>query len=190
MIIIVSGLPRSGTAMMMNMLKAGGIKILEDKTRKPDENNPKGYFEYEPAKKLPEGNISWLDEAEEKAVKVISFFLQHLPDKFEYKIIFMERNFDEILKSQKQTVMEKGQKTHPKEDKMMLEYYKSHVKQTKEWISLQSNFSVLYLSYNEMVKHPEQHLDSICEFLGNELNKDKMNKVIDEKLYRQRSKKK
>lgn len=188
MIVIVSGLPRSGTSMMMNMLEAGGMDLLVDNVRKADKDNPRGYFEYELVKKLPEGNIIWLESANSKVVKVVSYYIHHLPPRYEYKVLFMERNFDEILESQKQSVIEKEQTTSRKEDKMMTDYFKNHVKQTKEWISLQPNFSVLYLSYNEIVLNPEQYLDKINTFLELELNKEKMSKIVDKNLYRQRSK--
>ena len=187
MIIVVSGLPRSSTAMMMKMLKEGGIQILSDDVKKPDDNNPQGYFEYDLVSKLPEGKTDWLEEAEGKVVKVISYFLHHLPPKHEYRVLFMERNFSEILKSQKKTIIEEKQKIHKKEDKMMEDYYKTHIKQTKEWLSLQPNFSVIYLSYNELVKNPNQDLSKLSNFLEHELNLDKMSKAIDQNLYRQRS---
>ncbi len=187
MIFIVSGLPRSGTSMMMHMLKAGGVKILEDKTREPDEHNPNGYYEYEFASKLPEGNVDWLEKAEGKAVKVLSFYIQHLPAKYEYKVIFMERNYDEIVKSQQKIALEEGKKPHKKEIKMMIDYFRSHVKQIKEWIRLRPNFIILSLSYNEIVNDPDQFLSTIGEFLELELNEEKMSKVVDKKLYNQRS---
>jgi hypothetical protein len=188
MIIIVSGLPRSGTSMMMQMLQAGGLKILEDKSKEADDNNPNGYFEYELASKLPEGNDSWLEKAENKAVKVVSYYVQHLSPKHEYKVLFMERNIDEIVMSQRAIAIEDGKKVHKKEVKMMADYFNNHIKQTKQWISLQPNFGVLYLSYNSIIKDPNSAVSSINEFLELELDEEKMKKVVDKKLYKHKAK--
>ena len=95
MITIVSGLPRSGTSMMMKMLEAGGMEILKDEIRKADEDNPAGYYEFEKVKELKK-DVSWLENAKGKSVKIISSLLEHLPEKYTYKIIFMHRNMDSI----------------------------------------------------------------------------------------------
>ena len=95
-IVIVSGLPRSGTSMMMKMLEAGGIPPLTDEIREADTDNPKGYYEFERVKKLDKGDIAWLPEAEGKSVKVISALLKHLPAEYDYRIIFMRREMTRI----------------------------------------------------------------------------------------------
>ena len=107
MITIVSGLPRSGTSMMMQMLKQGGIEILTDKIRQNDVNNPRGYYELEKVKELPKDN-TWLPEAEGKGVKIIVQLLQYLLPGFEYRIIFMQRDIKEILRSQKKMLENLG----------------------------------------------------------------------------------
>jgi hypothetical protein len=188
MIIIVSGLPRSGTSMLMNILKENSIEILEDKTKEADEYNPKGYFEFQPVSELPEGNITWLEQAEGKAVKVTSYFLHHLPAKYEYKVLFMERKIEEIVKSQQKTVAEEGKKFHKKEIKMMEDYFQDHIKQTKTWISLQPNFTVRYLSYNRIIENPKQFLPLISEFLELELKEESFTKIVDSSLYKERVK--
>ncbi|MCE7743074.1 MAG: sulfotransferase family protein [Candidatus Heimdallarchaeota archaeon] len=188
MITIVSGLPRSGTSMMMSMLEAGGLKLLVDNERKADDDNPKGYFEWERVKKLPEGDISWVEKAEGKVVKAVSYFLNHFPPNFEYQVIFMERSYDEILKSQKVMMERRGEEAKRREDKTMAEYFKSHIKKTKEWLSLQPNFYVIYVSYKQVLENPTEYAQKINEFLEAELKEDKMVKVVDGKLYRQRSK--
>ncbi|MHA1200579.1 MAG: sulfotransferase domain-containing protein [Candidatus Heimdallarchaeaceae archaeon] len=189
MITIVSGLPRSGTSMMMSMLEAGGLKLLIDKERKADDDNPKGYFEWERVKKLPEGDIEWVQKAEGKVVKAVSYFLNHFPPTYEYQVIFMERNYDEILKSQKVMMERRGEESKRREDKVMADYFKNHIKKIKDWITLQPNFYVLYVSYNEVLKNPAEYARKINEFLEVDLNENKMTKVVDDKLYRQRSKK-
>ncbi len=100
-IVIVSGLPRSGTSMLMNMLLDGGVPLLTDGIRNADHGNSRGYFEYEPVKALEKhGDLSWLPRARGKAVKIISFLLTWLPERYDYRVIFMQRDLDEIIASQ------------------------------------------------------------------------------------------
>jgi hypothetical protein len=96
-IIVVSGLPRSGTSLMMQMLEAGGQTVLVDHVRKADSDNPEGYYEYEAVKDLSKGETVWLAEAQGKAVKVISALLEFLPVEYTYRVIFMRRRIPEIL---------------------------------------------------------------------------------------------
>src|SRR5687768_1736541 len=107
-ITVVSGLPRSGTSMMMKMLEAGGLEPVVDHVRKPDEDNPKGYYEFERVKAL-ENDREWLPEAKGKFVKVISMLLRHLPADHRFKVIFMQRNMPEVLASQKKMLVRRGE---------------------------------------------------------------------------------
>ena len=100
-VIIVSGLPRSGTSMMMKMLEAGGLKILTDNLREADANNPKGYYEFERVKQMKDGNLAWLPDAVGKVVKIVTGLIIYLPSDYKYKIIFMKRDLNEVLSSQK-----------------------------------------------------------------------------------------
>lgn len=188
-VIIVSGLPRSGTSMMMKMLDAGGIPPFTDNLRTPDEDNPKGYYEYERVKKLPEGDTEWLREAKGKAVKVISALLEHLPDEYQYKILFMRRNMDEILASQRQMLIRSGKPTDKVSDEQMAALYRKHLAKVETWLQEKPNMSVLYIDYNAMLKDARPHLEQINRFLGNYLDIDKMAQVIDPNLYRQRNEK-
>src|ERR1041384_1116574 len=104
-VIVVSGLPRSGTSMMMRMLAEGGVPVITDELRRPDSDNPKGYFELEPVRQMTDGNVTWLENAGGKAVKVISALLEHLPSNHSYKVIFLERDLHEILASQRKMLM-------------------------------------------------------------------------------------
>src|SRR5262245_12295550 len=106
-ITIVSGLPRSGTSMMMSMLEAGGLGALTDGIRAADEDNPKGYYEFERVKKIKQ-DTAWLADAKGRVVKMISQLLLDLPAAYQYRIIFMRRNIDEILASQKQMMVRRG----------------------------------------------------------------------------------
>src|SRR4026209_2745330 len=94
-IVVVSGLPRSGTSMMMQMLQAGGLEILTDAVRTPDGSNPKGYFEFEAVKDLDKGQApAWLAGARGKAVKIVSSLVRWLPESNDYQVIFMQRNLN------------------------------------------------------------------------------------------------
>jgi hypothetical protein len=108
-IVVVSGLPRSGTSMMMKMLEAGGIPVLTDYEREADEDNPKGYFEFERVKNLKDGDDAWLPQAKGKVVKVIAALLTDLPSSYEYEVIFMRRAMPEILASQRQMLIRRGE---------------------------------------------------------------------------------
>ena len=115
MIVIVSGLPRSGTSLMMQMLQAGGMPLLIDDLRPADADNPNGYWEYEPVKRLQQDN-SWIPKAEGKAVKVVSALLQYLPPQYTYKIIFMQRPMQEVLASQTVMLERRGEQGSKADD--------------------------------------------------------------------------
>lgn len=185
-ITIVSGLPRSGTSMMMKMLEAGGISSYTDSFRTADSDNPKGYFEFERVKKLKEGDVSWLPEVQGKAVKVISALLQFLPPEYNYRVIFMLRAMPEILASQKKMLINRGEDPNKISDDELTKLYEKHLQKVMNWLNIQENFSVIYVDYNQMLKDPEPYFPKINQFLGNEVNIEKMGKVIDPNLYRQR----
>ena len=186
-ITIVSGLPRSGTSMMMKMLEAGGMDILTDNIRKADEDNPKGYFEFEKAKELKK-DASWLEDAKGKVVKIISALLEHLPDKYSYKIIFMHRNMEEILDSQRQMLIRRREPTEEVSDEKMEKMFLKHLQKIEKRLNKQSNMDVLTIHYNEVLKEPAKHSEIVNRFLGNTLNIKNITSVIDQALYRQRGK--
>jgi hypothetical protein len=185
-ITIVSGLPRSGTSMMMKMLEAGGIPPLTDKIRTADEDNPKGYYEFERVKKMPEGDKTWVDEAGGKAVKVISALLEHLPPEHNYRVIFMRRAMPEVLASQKQMLVRSDKPTDKVSDEKLAEMYVKHLAKVEAWLRAQTNVSVLYVDYNAMLADPRVHIGQVGRFLGDQLDVEKMAGVIDPQLYRQR----
>ena len=185
-ITIVSGLPRSGTSMMMKMLEAGGIPPYTDHIRTPDDDNPKGYYEFERVKKLPEGDTAWLPDAKGKAVKVISALLEHLPTKYSYRVLFMQRKMEEILASQTQMLIRSGQPTDKVGDDQLAEMYEKHLAKVNSWLAAQANFSVIYLDYNQLLIDPEKNAAQVNEFLGGELNPRDMAAIVDANLYRQR----
>lgn len=185
MIVVVSGLPRSGTSMMMNMLEAGGIPLLTDNFRKADEENPKGYYEYKRVKQLEE-DASWLEKAEGKAVKVISYLLKYLPEDYNYRIIFMERKIEEVLASQKKMIERRGETYDKVSDEAMAKLFEKHLKEVDEMLKSRANMKTIYVSYNKILEEPEPHLERINIFLGGELDTQRMVQVIDPQLYRQR----
>jgi len=185
-IYIVSGLPRSGTSMMMKMLESGGLEILTDNIRTADESNQKGYYEFEQVKKLKEGDFDWLAKAQGKVVKVISALLEYLPNQYQYKIIFMHRNMDEVLASQRQMMVRDGKPDDKVPDEKLAELYENHLKKTESWLEQQPNMSVLNAIYNQILHNPEAAINQIDQFLGGNLNTKQMLQVVDRNLYRER----
>ena len=183
---IVSGLPRSGTSMMMKMLEAGGLPPMTDNLRTADVDNPKGYYEFERVKKLEEGDIAWLPEAEGKVVKVISALLKHLPDGYEYRVIFMRRNMGEILASQKKMLQNRGEATDVVSDEEIAALFEKHLQHIRHWIETHPNVLVLYLHYSDVLADPLPQARRVNAFLGNTLNVEAMALTVDPDLYRNR----
>jgi hypothetical protein len=186
-IVVVSGLPRSGTSMMMSMLTAGGMQPLTDEVREADEDNPKGYYELERVKRLDKGDHTWLDEARGKTVKIISGLLVHLPATERYRVIFMRRALPEILASQKKMLIRRGEDPNQAADEEIEQLYRQHLAHVEAWIHEQENVSVLYLSYNDVIESPKTYARRLNAFLGGGLDETRMCEVVDTRLYRQRA---
>lgn len=184
-IIIVSGLPRSGTSMTMRILEVGGIPPLTDHIRTPDSDNPGGYYEFERAKKLPEGDVAWLPDAEGKVVKVIAALLTHLPEGYEYRVLFMRRNIEEVLASQAKMLENRGEETNV-DDATMADLFQKHLHQVRAWMNSQPNLRYLDIDYNAVLADPVPYVHQINQFLGGHLDEAAMAAVIDPSLYRQR----
>jgi hypothetical protein len=184
-IIVVSGLPRSGTSMMMKMLTEGGLEAVTDSLRTADHDNPNGYFEFEPVKQMTAGNTAWLDDAGGKVVKVISALLEHLPARHPYKVIFMERPLQEVLKSQQKMLTNRAEHSSTS-DTEMEEQFKSHLSAVKFWLARQPNIEVAYVDYGRMLASPSSYCETIAAFLGLPLDIKKMQQVPDQGLYRNR----
>jgi hypothetical protein len=187
-IIVVSGLPRSGTSLMMKMLEAGGIPILSDGIRKADEDNPKGYYEFERVKELPKGDTAWVKEAKGKAVKVISALLPHLPVLYPYRILFMNRNLDEVLASQRKMLIRRGEDPDAQDDEKLARLYEKHLTEIKAWIRSQKNMKMLEVDYNELVLNPQPQAEAIRSFLDHSVDVKRMIAAVDPSLYRNRFK--
>ncbi len=180
-ITIVSGLPRSGTSMMMQMLNAGGLVPLTDGVRKEDSDNPKGYFEYEKTKSLHKNN-DWVGEAEGKVIKVIAQLLKHLPVDYRYKIVFMTRDLDEVLASQ--TVMLKNNNVQPKEG--VKKAFNTELKKLDDWFDREPGVEVLKVPYSGVIEDPRSQAELIQQFLGKKLDIEQMVDQVSSDLYRNR----
>lgn len=184
-ITIVSGLPRSGTSMMMRMLVAGGMEVVVDNIRRADEDNPEGYYEFERVKKIKE-DVSWLDDTYGKAFKMVSSLLYALPKEKKYRVICMERAMPEILASQKAMLQRKGEGSSGPDDEKMGQMFAKHLATTKGWLKEQDNIDVIYVSYNDVLVNPRKNVQMVQQFLGTHLDVDKMVEVVDQALYRNR----
>lgn len=185
-VIVVSGLPRSGTSMMMKMLEAGGLEILTDDLREADANNPKGYYEFERVKQMKDGDLAWLPDAVGKVVKIVTGLITVLPADHKYKVIFMQRDLKEVLSSQKKMLGRLGKGDDNIPDDQMAKVYEGHLKQVKAWLVRQANIEVLYVNYNTMVADPTDALDRVNALLGESMDVQAMAAVVDRELYRER----
>ncbi len=182
-ITVVSGLPRSGTSMLMQMLQAGGMDILTDNQRKEDENNPHGYLEYEKVKSLITDK-SWLSEAVDKAVKVIVPLVMQLPDAYQYKIIMVHRDMDELLRSQQKMLGHNRAVRENAYPVMLAEAFKKQLEKTDVWLKSHPNVEVLHVNYADVINNSSEQAEAICAFLDEELDLDAMAAAVDSKLYR------
>jgi len=138
MITIVSGLPRSGTSLMMQMLNAGGLPVLSDGERQADTDNPKGYLEWERIKQLPK-DPSLIAEAEGKVVKVISQLLLSLPSDHEYRVVFMQRPLPEVLKPQEEMLRRRGNADSSTSTSAIEEVFQRHLIEVNKWLAGKAN---------------------------------------------------
>jgi len=186
-VIIVSGLPRSGTSMMMQMLDAGGIPLLTDNVRKADEDNPRGYYEYEKARRL-DRDSSWLSEAKGKAVKVVAQLLAYLPKVpgLSYRVILMERDMEEVLSSQKSMLKRDNRQGARLSGDRLRNIFTHQLKQTEAVLSL-AKIPALFVDYNRTIEKPEETAARLKAFLGCDLNEEKMSNAVVPDLKRQGS---
>ncbi len=184
-ILVVSGLPRSGTSLMMQILNAWGIPILSDSLRTPDAHNPKGYFEYAPVKQLAKDH-SWLHLAQGKAVKVISHLLKYLPEQFHYDILFMNRNLDEVIHSQNKMLDQLGKEKGNLSDEALKVHFARHLEETHRWLAQKSNIRFLDVNYTQLLQNAPVTLRAISRFLGKDFDLQAAQSVIDPNLYRSR----
>lgn len=185
-ITVVSGIPRSGTSLMMRMLEAGGIPALTDQIRQGDAHNPRGYYEYEPVKRLGENSL-WIESARGKGIKIIYRLLCHLPPSFEYRVIFMERDLREVFASQSDMLRSRGVQGAEQNQDRLIAAFAAEVEEVRRWLAVQPNVQTLFASYNEIVRDPAQLTDEVSRFLGGDLDTSAMARVVEPQLYRHRS---
>lgn len=183
---IVSGLPRSGTSMMMRMIDEGGIPALTDNIRKADVDNPKGYYEFEPVKRTKQ-DPSWLADAPGKVVKMVHRLLLDLPKGGEYRVIFMRRKLEEVIKSQNVMLEHKGKTNQPLPDDKVLALFRQEIQRIEDYLTNTPGFRCLQVDYNQLLGEPQPWVRKIDEFLGGGLDTGKMLEVVDPSLYRQRA---
>ena len=186
-IIVVSGLPRSGTSLMMKMLEAAGLELLVDDVRQADEDNPKGYYELEAVKQMKTGATDWLAGASGKAVKIVVPLLRHLPESYTYKVLFMRRAMPEVLASQKKMLERRGKETDAVSDEMLAKIFEKQLVGTQKWMRASSNIEVLEVAFTDLLAGSSQAFSSIAELLEMDLDLTAMQRVVDPQLYRQRA---
>ena len=187
MITIVSGLPRSGTSLMMQMLAAGGLAILSDGERKADIDNPRGYLEWERIKQLPK-EPSLIAEAEGKVVKIITQLLLSLPDCHEYRVVFMQRPLPEVLKSQDEMLRRRGTYEGNTDNSPIEEAFQRHLIEVNRWLNGKPNVQVLRVHYHRALREPKATAEAVSEFLKVTLDTEAMTREVDSNLYRNRMK--
>jgi hypothetical protein len=187
-IVVVSGLPRSGTSMLMKMLEAGGLPIMTDAERSADIDNPKGYFEYERIKDLEkETDKSYVREGRGKAVKVISFLIKDLPDDNDYRVIFLRGDLDEVLTSQSKMIDRLGTKDTSADREAMKEAYRNDIVRTRLLCKNRPNFELIEIHYKATIETPAETARKVNAFLGGRLDEAAMHEAVDASLYRNRA---
>jgi hypothetical protein len=186
-IIIVSGLPRSGTSMMMKMLDAGGVPVWTDGRRAADDQNPHGYYELERVKDLDKPLAkTWLRDGRGRAIKVISSLLEELPDANNYRVLFMNRDLDEVLSSQRK-MLARRREPDSSGDEQLRAAYEAHLGRVKLFLSSAAAFETLHLGYGDVLRDPATTARNIAAFLEADLRLDRMAAAVDPSLYRNRA---
>jgi len=190
-ITIVSGLPRSGTSMMMQMLDRGGMEMFTDGLRVADDNNQKGYYEHEAVKSLA-SNKQFLSQVGDKAVKIISHLLTHLPNGYKYKIVFMDRDIIEVMTSQHKMLgrLNKDRGNNIENSMALLKTFEEGRKKAIGWARKnKKNVEILVVSYTDIIQKPQKQAKSVNKFLGGHLDVKAMASVADKSLYREKAEK-
>ncbi len=187
-IVVVSGLPRSGTSMVMKMLEAGGLPVLTDGLRTADEDNPKGYYEVERVKKLAEEvDKAWLAEARGKGIKVISYLLKSLPVPFNYKVVFIRREMEEVLASQRKMLVRRGEAEQTAPERMR-QLFEDDLWRASYQLKRRPEFEAIELHYSAVLARPLDEARRLAAFLGGGLDAEAMAAAVDPQLYRNRAK--
>ena len=185
-VIVVTGLPRSGTSMMMRMLQAGGVAVLTDGIRAADADNPYGYYEFEPVKRLKHDQ-SWVASARGRAVKVVYALLDQLPASTPYKVIFMRRHVQEVVASQDAMLSRRGTPVVPSQSQHVIQLFEEELRKVDRWLAAQRRFHVLHVDYNQAITDPGTACARVNAFLELNLDETRMRSVVTPALYRQRA---
>jgi len=184
-ITIVAGLPRSGTSLMMQMLDAGGMPVLTDQIRQPDDDNPRGYYEFEAVKTVKE-EPAWLERAPGHAVKMVYRLLYDLPGGYTYQAVFTRRKLEEVIASQETMLRRNGKGADGLKEEQLVDIYRRQLLQFDAWIEGRPNFSVLYVDHHEVLNDTERVARDVNQFLGGDLDVAAMIRVPDRSLHRQK----
>ena len=186
-VVVVSGLPRSGTSMLMAMLEAGGLPLLTDAKRHADPDNPRGYFEMVCVKSLGEQqDKAWVRNARGKGLKVISYLLKELPDDNAYRVLFARRDLAEVIRSQN-VMLERQQQPNPVDDAKALDLFRKHLVNVQLLMRSRRNFRLLEVAHRDALADPRRTAVAINAFLGGRLDVERMAAVVDRELYRNRA---
>jgi hypothetical protein len=183
---IVSGLPRSGTSMMMRMLDLGGMPVLIDHVRTADDDNPKGYYEFEAVKRTKE-DATWLEGSAGKAVKMVYRLLYDLPKDRSYRVLFMTRKLEEVLASQRTMLNRNGSDNDRISDQQIESLFRRELQSFYNWVPQQQHIEMISVDYNRIQQDPWAELRRVHEFLGRTLDVAAMASVVDAALYRNRA---
>lgn len=185
-ITIVSGLPRSGTSLLMQLIQAGGVPALTDNQRAADEDNPRGYLEFE-AVKHTRKDPAWLDAAAGKVVKMVHLLLLDLPANRSYQVVFARRDLREVLASQRKMLDRHGKAGAAIPDEQLMKIFEQQLAKLFTWLATRPNFRVLEVAYRDLLTDPKPQVARINQFLGGGLDETKMLAAIDPSLYRNRA---
>jgi hypothetical protein len=183
---IVSGLPRSGTSMAMQMIVAGGIQPMTDGLRAADADNPRGYFEFERVKQL-KTDKAWLDDARSKVVKVIHMLVTELPDDRPYRVVFLDRDLREVVKSQSTMLARNAKTGGALAPERLMAVYETQLKQVHAWLAARPNFSVLAVKHADLIRDAASQAHAMNAFLGGGLDEAAMTAAVDPSLHRNRA---
>lgn len=186
LVVVVSGLPRSGTSMMMQMLAAGGLPVMTDQVRAADDDNLEGYYELEAVKRT-RGDAHWLEDAPGKAVKAIYRLLEDLPADYHYQVLFMMRPLEEVVASQQLMLERRSTKGANVSSDQLKKIFTNELQRVKSWLEAQENFDWIEVQYTEVLANAQQEAERICDFLVPPLDATAMAARVNQKLYRQRS---
>jgi len=180
---VVSGIPRSGTSLVMQMLRAGGLPLLCDARRPPDVHNPRGYFEYEPVRRSRE-DASWLAQAAGRGVKVVHALVAELPEGPAYRLVLLHRDLREVVASQ--AAMLAGRAPPGPSSERLVEIFAAQLAELERRLAARRDFRVLHLEHRQLLAEPRRAAALLADFVGAGLDPEAMAAAVDPSLYRTR----